>query len=77
MPTAPYEHVGRLSRLMAFVTLASVPEWRRVRRAQAAVTPIEGPQVFTAISPTYRTVAGRTIRIAESGDPTKPTVVFL
>lgn len=77
MPTAPYERVGRLSRLMAFVTLAGVPEWRRVRRAQAAVTPIEGPQVFTAMSPTYRTIAGRTIRIAESGDPTKPTVVFL
>lgn len=77
MPIAPYEHVGRLSRLMAFVTLAGVPEWRRVRRAQAAVAPIEGPQEFTAISPTYRTVAGRTIRIAESGDPTKPTVVFL
>lgn len=77
MPTAPYEHVGRLSRLMAFITLSGVPEWRRVRRAQAAVKPIVGPQVFTAISPTYRTVAGRTIRIAESGDPTKPTVVFL
>jgi len=77
MPTAPYEHVGRLSRLMAFITLSGVPEWRRVRRAQAAVKPIVGPQVFTAISPTYRTVAGRAIRIAESGDLTKPTVVFL
>ena len=77
MPTAPYEHVGPISRLMALVTLAGVPERRRVRRVQAAVTPVEGPRSFTAVSPTYRTVAGRTIRIAEAGDPAKPTVVFL
>jgi pimeloyl-ACP methyl ester carboxylesterase len=77
MPTAPYEHVGRISRLMALVTLAGVPEWRRVRRAQAAATPFEGPRSFTAVSPTYRTIAGQTIRIAEAGDPARPTVVFL
>jgi pimeloyl-ACP methyl ester carboxylesterase len=71
MPTAPYEHVGRISRLMALVTLAGVPEWRRVRRAQAAATPFEGPRS------TYRTIAGQTIRIAEAGDPARPTVVFL
>ena len=77
MPTAPYEHVGRISRLMALVTLAGAPEWRRVRRAQAAATPFEGPRSFTAVSPTYRTIAGQTIRIAEAGDPARPTVVFL
>lgn len=77
MPTAPYEHVGPISRLMALFTLAGVPEWRRVRRAQAAATPVEGPRTFTAVSPTYRTIAGHTIRLAEAGDTAKPTVVFL
>ena len=66
MPTAPYEHVGPISRLMALVTLAGVPERRRVRRVQAAVTPVEGPRSFTAVSPTYRTVAGRTTNSSTS-----------
>lgn len=77
MPTSPYERVGSYSRLMALITLAGVPEWRRVRRAQAAATPFEGPRSFTAVSPIYQTIAGRTIRLAEAGDPTKPTAVFL
>jgi len=77
LPAEPFPTVGRLARFTALVTLATVPEWGRIRRAQAATSPVAGPEEFSAIRPEYREIAGRTVRFAEAGDPTKPTVVFL
>jgi pimeloyl-ACP methyl ester carboxylesterase len=79
-PTAPAEplaRIGRLARLAAVFPLLSTPEWRRVRRAQAVASPLAGPERATAMVPVYREVAGRTVRMAEAGDPSKPTVLFL
>ncbi len=76
-PEEPYQRIGRGARAAAFPSLLATPEWGRVRRAQAAASPLAGPEEFTAIVPGYREVAGRTVRMAEAGDPSKPTVMFL
>jgi pimeloyl-ACP methyl ester carboxylesterase len=77
MPAEPLARIGLVARITAFSTLVALPEWPRLRRAQAAATPLAGPEEFHAIVPGYREIAGRTVRIAEAGDPTRPTVVFL
>ena len=76
-PADPLVSIGRFARLNTTLPLLVTPEWRRVRAAQAAATPFEGPARHTAVVPTYRQIAGRTVRFAEAGDPDKPTVLFL
>lgn len=77
VPAEPLAKIGLVARITALFTLVTVPEWGRVRRAQAAATPLAGPEEFRAIVPEYRQLGGRTVRIAEAGDPTRPTVAFL
>ena len=51
------------------------PEWRQVKAARSATTPVRAPDVAMPLR--FQTIAGRKIRIAEAGPTDAPVVVLL